>query len=114
MLKIKETKNMGRGLFSTHKIKKNKILLVNNLIFSDKKSKNSDFENYVFGCDGSYFIALGEGSLINHSSSPNVEAQIDLQKKKIYFVAIKSINSGDQLFLDYGYDPSKQKDSASS
>ncbi len=54
-------------------------------------------------------IALGYGSLYNHSYKPNAEFILDYDQKTIDFVAIKTIPSGQEITVNYHGD-SKCKD----
>ena len=46
-------------------------------------------------------IALGLGSLYNHSTSPNARYLIDLQKDTIDFYSIKEIQAGEEITVNY-------------
>jgi SET domain-containing protein len=48
-------------------------------------------------------IALGYGSLFNHSSKKNVTYKNNYRDKTIDFVATRNIKKGQQLFINYGY-----------
>ena len=49
---------------------------------------------------------------INHQSgkSANVQARINIKKRKILFYTKRKISAGEELYLNYGYDPSKEKE----
>lgn len=49
-------------------------------------------------------IALGKGSLYNHSPSPNAYFDINQKNKQLLIYALKSIFPGDEITFDYGYD----------
>jgi len=60
--------------------------------------------DYYFSWDiekGSSAIALGFGSLYNHSETPNAEFEIDKQSREIRFMAIKDIPAGTEIVIDY-------------
>ena len=46
-------------------------------------------------------IALGYGSLYNHSPIPNAEVIMDYVDHRIKIMAISSIQAADQIFIDY-------------
>jgi hypothetical protein len=50
-------------------------------------------------------IALGIGSLFNHSKQHNVTYVSDITNNNIVFTATRKIKKGEQLFINYGYDP---------
>ena len=47
-------------------------------------------------------IALGFGSLYNHSKKPNAEWEIKKSSHTIVFRAIKNIRKGKEITIDYG------------
>ena len=50
-------------------------------------------------------IALGHGSLLNHSYQPNVFAQLRIRQRQIEFVALRDIEEGEEITLNYNGDP---------
>ena len=53
-------------------------------------------------------IALGFGSLYNHSYDPNAEYIIDLEQQTIDFVSIREIQAGEEILVNYNGDPEDQ------
>lgn len=51
--------------------------------------------------DGCHALALGHGSLFNHSQSPSVYAELDHQAATIEFTALRNIATGEELTLRY-------------
>ncbi len=47
-------------------------------------------------------IALGWGTIYNHSKNPNAEAELDYQRELITFKAEKFIAAGEEIFISYG------------
>lgn len=100
---VKDTETMGRGVFTTKLIPKDTTILVHAIILS---SSDKGFDRFTYHYDNHQSaIALGIGTLINHSTDPNCEAILDDDTKTMEFKAIKNIKKGEQLFVDYGYDP---------
>ena len=62
---------------------------------------------YMFILDDKWDIdgnlETNEARLVNHSCEPNVEAQI-WQDKEIWFVAVRDIQPGEELFYNYGFE----------
>jgi SET domain-containing protein len=48
-------------------------------------------------------IETNDARLVNHSCDPNTEAQI-WQDKEIWFVALRDIQPGEELFYNYGFE----------
>ena len=108
MLQIKRTVSMGRGVFATQDIPSNILVLHDPvIIFPIKDAKGTLFQDYQFNWDEeNCAIPLGLGSLINH----NVKANCAWKRNQQYmdFYTLRNIKKGEQMFHDYGYDPSKQ------
>jgi uncharacterized protein len=53
---------------------------------------------------GSVAVALGRGSLFNHSYTPNVRAEKDFRSKLMRFYARRDIEPGEELTINYNGD----------
>src|SRR5208283_2158827 len=107
MIRIKNTKNMGRGLFASENILKGALINVSELlkIPLEEVVMCPTIEKYVFGYSKKYSVmVLGLGSLFNHSSKPNVEAWHGYKDERevMEFRTMCTVKKGQQLFLDYG------------
>lgn len=51
--------------------------------------------------DGCHALALGHGSLFNHSQDPSVYAELDHDAATIEFTAVRNIAAGEELTLRY-------------
>lgn len=49
-----------------------------------------------------YVVALGCGSLYNHSNEPNCKFVCNYQNNTMDFIALKNIKAGEEIFVDYG------------
>lgn len=110
MYKLRYTKKYGRGMYATENIRKGRIIMVNDMIIGSYGGELTDKYAYDAG-RGKAGIALGDISLVNHSSEPNCESSTYGGRPKrpvIVLQAIKSIKKGEQLFVNYGYDPVEQ------
>jgi hypothetical protein len=105
---VRKTRKYGRGVFATRDFKRDQIVEISPVIIIE----NPDFvprtilNTYTFEWNrGASAIALGVGSLFNHSKRSNVTYNPVFQNKTLIFVARRDIRKGEQLFIDYGYDP---------
>ena len=59
--------------------------------------------DYVFASDkdGDVVLVLGHGMLYNHSPNPNVE-YVEGEPNTITFRALRKVQPGDELTIDYG------------
>ncbi len=47
-------------------------------------------------------LALGFGSMYNHSDTPNALYSVDKQKQVLRFIALQPIEIGEEILIDYG------------
>lgn len=102
---VKETGKTGRGVFATKDIDKNEIFEVAPILvlqFTDfiDTRWNLLFE-YYFWLDDEVVLALGYGSMYNHSKDANAEYLIDIKNKSITFKAKKEIKKGEEILFNY-------------
>lgn len=104
----------GRGLIAAKDIREREIIEISPYLrINSHDSRCMDatvIESYRFLIDGENILgdtclALGYGSLFNHSEEPNVDYDIDPSRSIIEYVTLRDIEKGEQLFIDYGYDP---------
>lgn len=111
-LKVLKTKTMGRGVFTTKDIKRGRVIETCPCIVWDRQDENQIqstllrfyvFEGIMF--TGASVLALGFGSLYNHSKEPNARYKYDSKRRVMVIRATKNIKSGEQILINYGYDP---------
>lgn len=109
--KVKNTKSMGRGVFAAQSFNKNQIVEVSPCLNWDDRTQdivqNSTLRFYVFKgrTYNESVLALGNGSLFNHNPKGNITYDYDAKRNVMVFKAIRTIKAGEQLFINYGYDP---------
>src|SRR5581483_10085101 len=104
-MKVKVSRGRGRGVFATTEIRRGAIFHRCPVVIFHESEVGKGIENYVFGWDTDRLaLALGYGSLFNHSESPNAEYLLEADNKlpEIYFKARKNIRVGEEIFIDYG------------
>ncbi|GAA6053298.1 hypothetical protein JCM3770_006672 [Rhodotorula araucariae] len=113
---------IGRGVYATAYIPAGKVIEISPvLVLPEHEYKGrrpgepddgtlkgveaSQLRGYVFtwGRDGSMAVALGIGSLFNHSGSPNVTYSLDYSQYTISYRTAKSIRQGEELTIFYGH-----------
>ena len=102
----------GRGVFATRDYSNGEIIEVCPVIVLDEADTKiidkTILYNYYFswGADiDKAAIALGNGSLYNHSYHPNAKYIKKFDKDEVHFVAIKTILNGEEIFVNYNHDP---------
>ena len=109
--------NAGRGVFARVNIKKGEVI-ERCPIIEVPKSDVSNLRKSVLVTYFFYFgknkerlaVALGFGSIYNHSYKPNAAYKIKAKEMVMDFVALKAIKKGKEITFDYsGYGQKKQK-----
>ena len=101
-------RNSGRGVFALREIKKNEVIEICPVIeiptHEVEQIQNSVLVTYIFffGKDkGKIFLALGFGSLYNHTTTPNALYKIQQKQKTITFIALRFIKKDEEITINY-------------
>lgn len=107
-LKTKQTKEKGRGVFAGVNFEEGGIIERCPVLILGPQDRSAidgtKLYNYYFswGKDKEKAaIALGYGSLYNHSFEPNADYIKDLENGLILFKAIENINKKEEILVDY-------------
>ena len=108
--------NAGRGVYARRDIKKNEIIEKCPLIEAPKHDmanlKESILVTYFF-----YFgknkerlaVALGFGSIYNHSYKPNARYKIKHTEQSIDFIALNDIKKDEEITFNYNRNPKNKR-----
>ncbi len=105
MIEVKKSNVHGRGVFATENIPRGTELSCDVILIEKCLEKNHiDINIYSFPWNKTHYsICMGFASFFNHSRTPNIKnKRIDKEHLKDYFITIKDINIGEELFIDYG------------
>ncbi|MFN9319419.1 MAG: SET domain-containing protein [Chitinophagales bacterium] len=115
MLFIKDVKGKGRGVFTDELIKKVSLIEVCPMIVLPAKDRKYIDQTKIFNY---YFlwgdkhkqsaIALGYGSLYNHSRTANADYESYYEEEEIHIIAYKDIKPGEEVTINYNNDPNSQ------
>lgn len=113
-LYVNVTAGMGRGVFTTEKIKANKLIEMSPVIvMSDADRKLLDqtlLHDYIFEWDTKKCcMALGYVSIYNHSYASNCEYEMDIESQLIRIKTMRNIRAGEELFINYNGDWNNKK-----
>ncbi len=107
-LYISTSENRGRGVFTAHEVSKGDVIEICPLLLipSDqvKLIDKTIFYDYYYswpGEEGGACIALGYGSLYNHSTKPNADVIFDLEEHTVVIKALKKIKANQEILIDY-------------
>ena len=107
---IRYTLEKGRGVFATADIAPGEIIEVCQLILMAMDDIQGVLEAYIFQYKKDVAaVALGNGSLYNHSDRPNTEFYFNFKKKVLIFRALKRISANTEITVNYRYTPSEKK-----
>jgi len=109
-LEIRSTPNAGRGVFAARDFLAGEVVERSPVIAIPARDipaiRNTVLANYCFQwAEGGGALALGYGSLFNHSYRPNCVYWTRKDAGLIEFVALVDIRAGDELRVNYNGNP---------
>ncbi len=110
-------KNAGRGVFAARDITKNEVVEICPILEVHIEDvfvlQESIMMTYYFSFDDAkdmVNIALGYGSIYNHSYNPNATYKKDSKEKVLEFKAIKAIKKDEEITVNYNHgDPNNKE-----
>jgi SET domain-containing protein len=106
---VRQSAIHGTGAFARRDIAKGTIVIeyVGEKISKEESARRIDAENeYIFTLDDDYDldgkVPWNPARFINHSCTPNCEAEID--GHRVFINALRDIKAGEELSFNYGYD----------
>ena len=110
-LYVDNSSGKGRGMFTSQKIRARTVLEVAPvLVLSAKERKLVDetqLHDYIFEWGNSKTqccVAFGYVSIYNHSYQSNCEYEMDYEQQTITIRAVRTIQEGEELFINYNGD----------
>lgn len=98
----------GRGVFSAHDLNREDVIEICPLILIPPDQTihldQTILYDYYYSWPGEMdyaCIALGYGSLYNHSFKPNADVIFDLEEKTIIIKALRKVKAHEELLIDY-------------
>ncbi len=112
-IEVKRAKGKGRGVFARRLIRRGEVIeRVPVLVLTADEVKEPEkwtgLASYCFDWgEGTLALALGYGSLYNHSYQPNARYD-DHDRQTMVFTAIADISTGDEITVNYNAEPLDQ------
>lgn len=106
---VKEIQDKGRGVFASRAIPAQTVIETSPVLLFTKDEyethgKYTLLDHYTFNWrDGRMALALGLGSLFNHSERPNVSYSIDTARDCIIYTSTRAICADEELCIFYGH-----------
>lgn len=111
-LLVGETQHKGRGVFTTEEIGVGEVIEICPIILLNKeemeKLEGTILYDYYFLWDENgerAAIALGLGSLYNHSYEPNATYEMHFEENVLIIYALKTIAPGEEIVFNYNGSP---------
>lgn len=105
---VRKVRGMGRGVFALSRIPAETLIEQCPVILFNHKegSKVNPTQEYSFRwTPDKVAIALGNGSLYNHSYEPNARTYKDSRDMAILIVSLRPIKPGEQILINYNGEP---------
>ncbi|KAK3847469.1 MAG: hypothetical protein J3R72DRAFT_431469 [Linnemannia gamsii] len=107
-LQIQDCGAKGRGIVTTVVIPARTVIDISPiLLFASKEyltyGQYTQLDHYTYRWKGGMALALGLGSMFNHSRSPNVGFQRDIDNGLIRYSTLREIQVGEELCISYGH-----------
>ncbi|TBU47401.1 hypothetical protein BD309DRAFT_886463 [Dichomitus squalens] len=108
-LRIEYAEGKGRGVYACREIPAQTLIEISPvLLFSaaeyEEHGRHTVLDHYTFVWrDGHMALALGLGSLFNHSQNPNVSYTIDPSTESINYVTSRRVIPDEELCIFYGH-----------
>lgn len=110
-LTIADTPNMGRGVFTSESIAKGTVVEVSPVIVMGSEDRllldKTPLHDYIFewGDDRTLCcMAMGYVPVYNHATPSNCEYEMDYDEDTITVTAVRDIEAGEELFINYNGD----------
>lgn len=106
-LQIQDCGAKGRGVITTVVIPARTVIDISPILLfpSEEYSTHGQYtqlDHYTYRWKGGMALALGLGSMFNHSSTPNVGFQRDIDNSLIRYSTLREIQVGEELCISYG------------
>lgn len=106
-LEIRWHPKRGRGVFPMTFIPCNTVIEVSPILLfrHDEYKAHGQYtalDEYTYRWRDGYALALGLGSMFNHSRRPNVGFVRDFEDQVIRYVTLRDVQPGEELCISYG------------
>jgi uncharacterized protein len=110
-LEVRESPGKGRGVFASRPFRKGQVIARDPVLVVSPENRqalhDSELGDYFFMWTGAAdgCVALGYGSLYNHSYAPAATYGRDYRNRTMVFTALRDIAAGEEITINYNGDP---------
>ncbi|WP_292391722.1 SET domain-containing protein [Methanosarcina sp. UBA5] len=111
-ISVKDSLGKGRGVFAQRNFRKGEVIEICPVIVLPAEEIDSleltQLYNYYFAWSSDSkdaAIALGYGSLYNHSYNPNARYYKDFKNGLLKYICIRDIQENEEITINYNCDP---------
>lgn len=110
-VEVRKTPNKGRGVFALQDFDEGEIIescpVINITPDERKRLEKTIFNYYIYPWRStrSGSLALGYGSIYNHSFNPNADWKQNFKTNSMVYRAIKPIKKGEEILVNYNGEP---------
>ncbi|KAG0165860.1 hypothetical protein DFQ28_008181 [Apophysomyces sp. BC1034] len=106
-LELRSDPIRGRGVFTNAFIPRNTLIDISPvLLFShdeyERHGQHTILDEYTYRWKDGYALALGLGSMFNHSNNPNVGYVRSFEQRLIRYITMNDIQADEELCISYG------------
>lgn len=112
MIAVRNSPNKGRGVFALRDIAGGELIEKAPALFVPAQEwsyiRNTILDNYCFRIGPNQehaALAMGYGSLYNHSYTPNAVYDVKDEEMAVQFNALRDIRAGEEITVNYNRDP---------
>ncbi|KAG7088554.1 hypothetical protein E1B28_012536 [Marasmius oreades] len=106
--RIGSSPGKGRGVFASQAIRQGTLIEISPVLFFSKDEYEKQYavlDHYTFQWkDGRIALALGLGSLFNHSNKPNVSYTLDSDTESISYHTAHDVEPNEELLIFYDHE----------
>jgi len=113
---IRRNNRKGRSVYALKDFKEGEVIEICPVITLNKKERKACektiLNSYIYPWTSTVTacIALGYGSIYNHSYEPNADWKQNFKTKSMVYRAIEKIKKGEEILINYNGEPDDNKE----
>lgn len=99
---VKKSSIQGYGVFANQDIEAQEVVEECYMLTIPNDIQCINLNDYIYTGTTHCGLALGYGSIYNHSDHPNTNHRYDIEKALLTITASRCIKKGEEIFISYG------------